>query len=99
MPDMSEKAEGPLFAAAKRFWDFLNHFGNLQTLFQLFVSSGITAVVGKVMPLSWQSPTPLPWFVMGAVFTGSWFVVAAIAQVVIPRFKRWRFPHSLNIIA
>ncbi len=96
---MAEGKESPILAAGKKFWLGVGHFGNAQTLFQLFISSGAAAVVGKMMPASWQTPAPLPWFILGSVFFGSWFTVAAVVQVAIPAARRWWHPHSLTMLA
>jgi hypothetical protein len=87
-------AEGNWF---QRFWDFLGHYGNLQTLLGLFASFGVSSYVISVLPGGWHPPQY--WAVLGTAFFGTLFTLKLATLSISWMIRRWFRPSRLELTA
>jgi hypothetical protein len=78
-----------------KFWNWLSHFGNLQTLFGLFTTFGVSSYVTSMLPGGWHPPQY--WAVFGTVLFGTGFVVALVVQGARAAYELLN-PPTLNFI-
>lgn len=80
----------------QRLRDFLGHVGNIQTLFGLFASFGISSAVISRLPGGWHPPQY--WAIFGTAFFGTWLSLKVILHFGY-RIHRWHKPSALELSA
>lgn len=79
-------------------WEWLSHYGNLQTLGSLFASFGISNWVTSMLPGGWHPPQY--WAVFGTALFGTAFALSLVAVVVRRVGSKWRdyqHPRMLDV--